>query len=522
MACEDLATKEDIREIRKQLRFLQDNMNRGFKSLEDNTREWKGKQQKYNDAVFEIQKVAKEWKGKEKKYNDNVYEIVQTLRRMSKPNFWKDLINNGLIIAAIIALLKGLTIRPEFKFLIDKLIGELNLNIKFEKLFDKLFDSLIDDIKLELNIKGLELNLKNDFNLKINSVLAAIAALNLQGNINTVLAAIANIDVDFDIQAEVNTILAAIANIDFNVNFGAVLNAIANINFDAQFNSILAAIADIDFDVDLTAVLSAIGNLNFDVEFTAVLAAINSIEFNGIIEAIANIDIELDNLIGINNDIKIIVEGIEDEVTPQISLEQFNCNDPAQIVLGANPPPVIVTSIGGAINELNNQIIEVQKQLCELDCPPIAIAGTPEDETTTSGLTLLLHMVDLEVFPKRKKTDAIVTFQIPNAKSDYDWCRDFNDIRLNRGKTFNRIKFKGFRSARAVWTIDRDSADTFFNQIIGLSNSEEENRYYSQRKIFSRQPREHTVRVYRAYLIEVDAVSSTRTVISCYKPTSCN
>ncbi|MGL5075748.1 MAG: hypothetical protein ACRDBG_07885 [Waterburya sp.] len=573
MSCDDLATKKDVEAIRRQIDFLEDLVLKGFSSIEKNQQEWKGKQQKYNDAVAEILKVAREWKGKQQKYNEALYELLvvarewkgtqqkyneaiyeirEILRKMKEPNFWATLLKSALILAAIAALLKGISIRPEFKFIIDKLIGELNINVNIDKIFDKLVGKI--DVKLAVKF-NLIIQALTNLNIKANAILAAIGLINTDIDLTGVIELINNLSLEIDgisdivndIKIDVETIETNTTDINVDVDLSGIeadidtlINAVNSINVDIDLSTIESDIStiqldistikseietlDLDVDIDLSTIESDISTIQLDI--STIRSEIETLDLDVDVDVdLSSVETAITTLTGtFENNLMIIntsIEQVEEKLVIEAALEDFECEDSDELVL-AGSNSIIVRSLNDAIITLNNQIVEVQKQVCELDSCPITILAEPKELLGSKGKILVLDFVDLELFNNRKRNDLKWRIQIPNAKEDYDWCRDFDAIRWERGKSFHRLKLKEYRQPVSGWFNGKDASNSFFDQILPLTLSEEENRYYPERKTYKINPDVRITRVHRAYLVDVDPETETNNTIKCYRPEECN
>ena len=130
---------------------------------------------------------------------------------------------------------------------------------------------------------------------------------------------------------------------------------------------------------------------------------------------------------------------------------------------------------------MTNLIYEQQVNNFQLVCDSspndvVAIVGNDRFINKTKGRKLILHFVTLNNYPKRNANSSYRPIQIPAAKDLYDWETDFEELRWVQGNQYAELRFEGRYAHVSGWFQNEEAANSFFDEIVSLTNAKEDNR----------------------------------------------
>ena len=138
--------------------------------------------------------------------------------------------------------------------------------------------------------------------------------------------------------------------------------------------------------------------------------------------------------------------------------------------------------------------------------PPdvVSIVASEKDLHRVKDKVLILHLVLLDVYPKRSNTDALWQMQIPAAKDNYDWLTDFEPLRRRHGNQYAELRFQENYVPVSGWFEDETAANAFFDAVLALTNASEDNRVISKHTMPKTAIPVFETRPYRAFIKSVN------------------
>ncbi|MDJ0593348.1 MAG: hypothetical protein QNJ72_25740 [Pleurocapsa sp. MO_226.B13] len=139
--------------------------------------------------------------------------------------------------------------------------------------------------------------------------------------------------------------------------------------------------------------------------------------------------------------------------------------------------------------------------------PPdvVSIVASEKDLHRVKDKVLILHLVLLDVYPKRRGTDSLWQMQIPAAKDHYDWLTDFEPLRRKHGNQYAELRFQENYVPVSGWFEDETTANAFFDAVLALTNATEDNRVISKHTMPKTAIPVFETRPYRAFIKSINA-----------------
>lgn len=184
---------------------------------------------------------------------------------------------------------------------------------------------------------------------------------------------------------------------------------------------------------------------------------------------------------------------------------------------------IVTTTLPWAIGWLVEQMRGEQKQstavICEGISEPqdvVTLVASEKELHRVDGKQLILAMVTLDNYPKRKRDSSWRPIQIPAPRESYDWITDFKDLRWQQGNQYAELVLEGYKHGVSGWFEDQAAADSFFDAVLNLTTATEVNRLYPKHKNPKTAYTVRPSRPWRAYVSQVKTDGGAETLITYF------
>ena len=144
-------------------------------------------------------------------------------------------------------------------------------------------------------------------------------------------------------------------------------------------------------------------------------------------------------------------------------------------------------------------------EICNASLDTVSIVASPKYVTNVAGKVLIVHFVTFDNYPKRKKGSQIRQIQIPGAKEEYDWIKDFKDCVWQTGNQYAELQLAGYRASVSGWFASEGAADEFFDYVLDkLTTGVEVNRNKPKHKYGRTDIAAVNERPYRAFIESIN------------------
>ena len=177
--------------------------------------------------------------------------------------------------------------------------------------------------------------------------------------------------------------------------------------------------------------------------------------------------------------------------------------------------------LANLMTELNKQIGNTNLTLCDIGSSTqvieettgdtITIVASERDLTRIQGRQLILHFVTLDNYPTRERNSTYRPIQIPSPidEYEYDWERDFEEVRWKQGNYYCELQLKTeddilVKPSVSGFFENKNAADEFFDTVLLLTTLSEANRKYHEFDVPKRNIPIRETRPYRAFIVSVN------------------
>jgi alpha-L-arabinofuranosidase len=186
----------------------------------------------------------------------------------------------------------------------------------------------------------------------------------------------------------------------------------------------------------------------------------------------------------------------------EITVEKVLCND--GVIESSFIPVSVIKGTEAAEMAAFEERAKIRKAQCELELAEVvSLVASDRFINQISNRQLILHFVDLDNYPKRKRNSSYRPVQIPLPLDEYDWQNDFEPLRWIQGNQYAELRFQGQFVPVSGWFRDRAAAEAYFDAILNLTTAVEDNRVIP----IHTQPKTNipvqTTRPYRAFIVHL-------------------
>lgn len=167
--------------------------------------------------------------------------------------------------------------------------------------------------------------------------------------------------------------------------------------------------------------------------------------------------------------------------------------------------PVTTTNFLQGLSLLSDQIANVQLEACkEKKEVIVGVVSSEKEIIHITGNKLVMHLVTLDNYPKRKHVSSPKVIQVPVPKEDFEGWDVFRNLRWQAGLQYAEMKLESWKTPISGWFASDDDANNYFDyllQNILQPDVVEINRAYPKHTSIKVSIVNQTWRPHRAYLM---------------------